>query len=35
MKKHVRTVNKQRLSQTVCYGGCGECQTVNAVFIKV
>lgn len=27
MKKHVRTVNKQRLSQTVCYGGCGECQT--------
>lgn len=25
--KHVKTIKTQRLSQTVCYGGCGECQT--------
>jgi predicted ribosomally synthesized six-cysteine peptide SCIFF len=27
MKKHVTTINKNSLAQTVKTGGCGECQT--------
>ena len=27
MKKHIKTLNTQTLSQTIKKGGCGECQT--------